>query len=54
MHWPNGICDDPAFTDHIYLEGTCENVLGGVFSGGDGDECCTETAVPTNGGTLCQ
>jgi hypothetical protein len=53
IQWPAGVCDQPAFQDIIYLEGTCVNVLGGTYSG-DADSCCTGTTSPVPGGTTCQ
>jgi hypothetical protein len=53
FHWPSGICSRPEYQDIIYLKGTCENVLGGSYSG-DANSCCMGNTSPVPGGTACQ
>lgn len=52
IQWPGGICSNPAYQDMIYLKGTCENSLGGAYSG-DPDSCCSGSSAPGPGGAFC-
>lgn len=52
IQWPAGICSNPGYQDMIYLKGTCENSLGGSYSG-DPDSCCSGSTAPGPGGTFC-
>jgi hypothetical protein len=52
VHWPADICSVAAYTDTVYLQGTCENILSGSYSGAP-DSCCTGTTTPGPDGTFC-
>ena len=52
VHWPADICSVPVYTEAVYLLGTCENVLGGSYSG-DPNSCCSAATTPGPGGTYC-